>query len=468
MVKDVKETEASNIGWRIRQLRQQRRLSQTEVAAALGISPSYLNLLEHGRRRVSVELLLSIAGHFGVEPGDLAHKQDAALVGELMEALGDEIFSDSEITTLEVRDLAVSSPKAAQAFLRLYSQFRSSQPLDSGNLDAEASTFHSATERVSDFLQSSNNYFPALEAAAARVRDDLDAISSNYDYGLEIYLGNVFGVEVSLGLLASNVALSNEGSRLVIADNLPAETARFLISHHLATLVAGDQIDEVLSEFGLNDGEARLLARNALAGYFAAALIMPYERFYRACRDYRYDFDRLGRRFGASFEQVCHRATTLQRPGLAGVPLHLVRTDAAGNISKRFSLSGIHIPRHSGACPKWNIYSAFQNPDRISAQISETADHRRFFCIARTVAKNASRYDQLTRYLSIGIGCAIEHAKHFVYADGLDLEANVVKVGTSCRICPRLECEHRAHPPSQYRFTFDETVRPVSLYARMK
>ena len=79
--------------------------------------------------------------------------------------------------------------------------------------------------------------------------------------------------------------------------------------------------------------------------------------------------------------------TTLQRKGASGIPLHLVRTDIAGNISKRFSLSDIHIPRHSGACPRWNIYAAFLAPERINVQVSQMPDGQKFFCIARTITR---------------------------------------------------------------------------------
>jgi len=146
-----------------------------------------------------------------------------------------------------------------------------------------------------------------------------------------------------------------------------------------------------------------------------------------------------------------------------------VRTDVAGNISKRFSLSGIHIPRHSGACPRWNIYSAFHNPEEINVQISQSTDGQRYFCIARTVSKGSRRHGAIKRYLSIGLGCSIVHARQMVYSDGIDLEneAQVVAVGTNCRICPRLECEHRAYPPAEHRFGFNEETRPVSIYARI-
>src|SRR3546814_18997100 len=52
-----------------------------------------------------------------------------------------------------------------------------------------------------------------------------------------------------------------------------------------------------------------------LANYFAAAFLMPYQAFYEAAEGSNYDVDRLAAAFGVSFEQVCHRLTTLQREG---------------------------------------------------------------------------------------------------------------------------------------------------------
>jgi predicted transcriptional regulator len=161
--------------------------------------------------------------------------------------------------------------------------------------------------------------------------------------------------------------------------------------------------------------------------------------------------------------------TTLQRKGAAGVPFHLIRTDIAGNISKRFSLSGIHIPRHAGACPRWNVYAAFLSPERLNIQVSEMPDGSRYFCIARTVAKGAYRYNAPVRHISIGIGCSIAHAKSLIYSDGIDFsgDKNIVPIGVSCRICPRMECSHRAHPPANHRFSIDDDIRPESLYGRI-
>ncbi|MEL4403164.1 ImmA/IrrE family metallo-endopeptidase, partial [Shewanella algae] len=79
------------------------------------------------------------------------------------------------------------------------------------------------------------------------------------------------------------------------------------------------------------DRTAERLFRRHLASYFAAAVMMPYARFLRACEATGYDIELLQRRFGAGFEQVAHRLTTLQRVGARGLPFFMVRIDRAGN-----------------------------------------------------------------------------------------------------------------------------------------
>lgn len=458
------------IGGRISRLRRQRRLAQADLASAIGISGSYLNLIEHNRRKITVPLLLKIAGYFGVEAGELADSDEGRLAGDLMEMFGDDVFAAADVTNVEVRDLAHSNPAAARAMLRLYDRYRAGAHRAPASTDDGGEHFHLATDRISDFLQEHANHFPTIEAAAERIRADIDNASDTFEHGLRSYLFNVFGIEVRLASLPHGIARTHDrlNNRLLLSDILPAESATFLLAHQLGQLAAGAEIDRLVEELAEGD-DAPALGRNVLAAYFAAALVMPYGPFHRACRDYRYDIERLGRRFGASFEQVCHRMTTLQRPGALGIPLHLVRTDIAGNISKRFSLSGIHIPRHSGACPRWNVYSAFLSPERITVQLSQMPDGERYFCIARAFSKGDHRHNAPRRHFSIGLGCSILHAREMIYSDGIDLgnPDGFVPIGVGCRICPRMECGQRAHPPADHRFRLDDAVRPESLYAKM-
>lgn len=458
----------AQIGGRIKRLRRQRKMSQAALAEVLGISPSYLNLIEHNRRRVTVPLLLKAASYFGVEAGELAESEEPRLTGDLMELFGDDLFADSDLTNQDITDLATSNPAVGRAIMRLYDRYRA---LDAGGTASKVSieTGDSVTtDAVSDFLQENANHFPVLEAAAERIRADIDYASDSFEHGLRNYMHNVFGLQWRLASLPTGMTrkVDSERGEILTADLLPAETAAFTVAQHLGRLGAGTAIQQLITDASLPE-EAVPVAHNALTAYFAAALMMPYELFLQACKETRYDIERIGRRFRASFEQVCHRMTTLQRPGCSGVPLHLVRTDIAGNISKRFSLSGIHIPRHSGACPRWNVYGAFLNPDRINIQISQMPDGQRFFCIAKAVTKGGYRHNEPKRHLSIGLGCHIAYAGELVYSDGVDISNadRAVSIGGGCRICPRTGCAQRAHPAAGHRVTYDESERSENFFA---
>lgn len=467
-------SDTPQIGGRIRRLRRQRHISQATLAQAVGISPSYLNLIEHNRRKLTVPLLFKFAGYFGIEAGELADSDDGQLAGDLMEMFGDDLFADSDVTNQEIRDFAFSNPVVARAVLRLFDAYRNGMPErhQGEELPAvEHGQFHRATDAISDFLQENANHFPALEKAAERVRTDIDNASGSFEQGLRTYLENVFGMEWRLASIPRGIArrISDDGRYLEISDLLPPETAQFQVAHQVGLMAADTDIAEIIEQSFLSEVEAQPLARNVLASYFAAALIMPYDPFFTAAEDFRYDVDRLSRRFGASFEQVCHRLTTLQRPGRQGIPLHLIRTDIAGNISKRFSLSGIHIPRHSGACPRWNVYSAFLQPGRINVQLSQMPDGQTYFCIGRSFEKGGHRHNAPRRHFSIGLGCHISHASRMIYSDGINLsdERQIVSIGVGCRICPRMECEQRAHPPADHRFRLEDRERAESLYSRI-
>jgi hypothetical protein len=181
----------------------------------------------------------------------------------------------------------------------------------------------------------------------------------------------------------------------------------------------------------------------------------------------RYDLDVLGRRFGVGFEQTCHRLTTMRRPGQEGVPFHMIRIDVAGNISKRFSASGIRFARYAGVCPRWNIFAAFQTPNMIRVQVSRMPEGETFFCIARTVQRDSGGYHAQQPVQAIGLGCTIDHAGALVYSDGFDLHNPrlITPVGVTCRLCERTQCEQRALPSLKVPLRVDPNYRGLSLYA---
>jgi predicted transcriptional regulator len=205
----------------------------------------------------------------------------------------------------------------------------------------------------------------------------------------------------------------------------------------------------------------------ALASYFAGAVLMPYREFLRAAEALRYDIELLEHRFRASFEQVCHRLTTMQRPGEEGVAFYFVRVDIAGNISKKFGSSGIRFPRFSGLCPLWNVHGAFLQPGRIRTQLSRLPDGSAVFAVARTVSSHAGGYRATQVLHAIGIGCDLDSARRLVYADGIDLGSlgAAVPIGITCRSCERMHCQARAFPALDRPLRIDENVRGPSFYA---
>src|SRR5581483_961384 len=179
------------------------------------------------------------------------------------------------------------------------------------------------------------------------------------------------------------------------------------------------------------------------------AILMPYAAFRAAALERRYDVEALARRFGASFEQACHRLVTLRRPGAEGIPFGLMRVDAAGYVSKRFPLPDLLLPRYGNACPLWALYAAFQTPGTVVRQLAEFPTGDRFLFVALAVEKPRPAFALPRRLMSVMLACNALHADRTVYADGLDLasSARATPVGANCRLCVRRECSYREEDP---------------------
>ena len=137
----------------------------------------------------------------------------------------------------------------------------------------------------------------------------------------------------------------------------------------------------------------------------------------------RHDVDALAARFGVSYEQACHRLSSLQRPGARGVPFFFLRVDPAGNVSKRFSAAGFPFARYGGSCPRWVVHAAFASPGALQVQVAQLPDGATFLCFARCVVGRAARWGEPPPTHVIAMGCEVGHADALVYADGIDAGA---------------------------------------------
>ena len=469
----------AGLGRRVHSLRLREGLTQAAMASRLGISAAYLNLVENDRRPLSANLLLALAREFEVDWRGFAAGDDLRLATDLMEAFGDPVFAEQRIPEREIREFVAGSPEVARAVVRLhhaYTEARASaasiaaQALDRQDLSG-IDRGGLAAEEVSDLIQTHVNHFPEIEAEAERVSADGSLEDEDLFVGLARLMERGHGITVRIlkvGEMHGAVRRFDPDRReLQISEVLRRGSRNFQLAHQVGLIVCSGTLDRIARDPKLTSPESRALCRVALANYFAGALLMPYGRFHRAAEEERYDLDLLQHRFRANFEQVAHRLTTLNRPGARGIPFHMVRVDVAGNISKKFSATGLRFPRFGGLCPLWNVHAAFLQPGVIRAQLERLPDGTTFFSVARTIRKHRGGYHAPEVLYSIGLGCDLDSARKLIYADGFDLAnpAGAAPVGVTCRLCERFECRARAFPSIYRPMRVDENVRGASFFA---
>ncbi len=500
------------IGHRVRARRKALGLTQTALARTLGISISYVNLIEHDKRSIGGALLNRMAEALEMDTGTLDGAQERRVLDELLEiAAATDSAARPEPET--ARDLLAQHEPWARVLLSLHravirdqgtimalSNRLNQDPVldasvndmlasatairsvadivaDAPDLEGEqrarfdailqeeatrlsdvartlARAFEgaqadvsglTAPEEVDDFLYRRSNHFPVLEDFA----DSLGFREAADPAALAARLEKRHGITIQRVAQedAPRASVFDDRSKVLrIASSASPATLRFELARCIATLEGGEIIRaEVGDAAELASDAGRDRGIRALAAYTAAAITLPYARFHDHAETMRYDIDALAVHFGASAEQLCHRFTTLRRPGAEGVPFAMLRANAAGYLTKRFPLPRLPMPRHGGACPLWAVYSAMQTPDLRVARVAEFPNGDRFFMLARATRPQASAYGQTRPTYALMLACEIVHADRLVYSDGLDLSTagRADPVGSTCILCPRTDCAHR-------------------------
>lgn len=462
------------LGARLKRLRRELDLTQSRMAEELGVSASYLNLLERNQRPVTAQVLLRLAEAYDLDLRTLTTDSDTAGVQGLEEVFADQLFKDLRPPRHEIAEVAEQSPTVAEAMVRLYRAYVDGRRMaDLGAFqrpeDLAASPLLAPSDWVRDFIQSHRNHFPELDDCGEAYYAQLAPGPQDFAAAARTRLAERFGVKVQiapLDLLPDSVRrYDHHRKRLFLSEVLTGSGRTFALAYQLAVLEHGDLIEAHVERASPPDRSTRNLVRVALANYLAAATIMPYGAFHAAVDKLGHDIELVRARFGVSYEQACHRLTTLARPGARGVPFFMIRVDAAGNISKRFASSAFPFSRFGGACPRWNIHSTFRTPGRIVTQIVETVDGERYFTLSRTVKRVSSPHAGEDSELAIGLGCELKHAGKLVYAKGLDLNNPLATpIGPACRICERPNCTQRAAEPLGRSLTVDDFTKSVSPY----
>jgi predicted transcriptional regulator/DNA-binding XRE family transcriptional regulator len=460
------------LGGRLKRLRRDLGATQSAMAEQLKVSPSYLNLLERNQRPVTAQVLLRLAEAYDLDLRTLSADEPGGGAG-LEEVLADKMFSDLAINRHETAEVAELSPSLAEAFVRLYRAY-----MDRGNLidlgafedhDGAPGPVRTPTDWVRDLVSAQGNHFAELETLADRMVEDLRADQRDLLPTVRGSLQDRFNVRVRvMPADLMNGALRRydlHRKQLWIAESLAPASRTFAIAYQLGLLEHGETIGQIAERFAPPDRATRQQLKVFLGNYLAGAIMMPYGKFLTAMEATGYDIERVRSQFGVSFEQAAQRMTTLSRSGARGIPFFMLRVDAAGNISKRYSSGPFPFSRFGGTCPRWNIHDSFKTPGRIVTQVIETPDGARYFTLARTVRRVAGLLGGLEDELAVGLGCELKHAAKLIYARGLDMAAPaVVEVGPACRICERRQCPQRAAAPVNRVALVEETVKSVSSF----
>lgn len=467
-------------GPRIRRIRNAKGLTQTAMAEALGISPSYLNLIERNQRPLTVQLILKLSSVFKIEAEELQGEAGATLAS-LKEVFADPLLSGELPGDQELIDLAEGAPNASAAILKLYRAYREqAERLSdlSAMLAREGLTPSMAGPRlpiddVHEVLEGRANHIPALEEEAeafhALLKPGDDILGA-----LKSWLKAEHGIVVRALPVATmpnwRRRYDRHSQRLFLSERLSPFDQLREIAMEAALIRMNVAIAAEINALKLDSDEARRIARFEMARYAAHALMMPYQAFLSAAQRCRYDIDVLKSRFAVSFEQAANRVTTLCRNGAAGIPFFMLEVDVAGHRFRRAGAQGFPRQRFGGLCPKLSIHASFSQPGRIIVEAVEMPGGAEFLTISRTLEGPQGAYTERPRRTAILLGCDIAFAPDTVYGDALPVSAGktphpvTMPVGPACRLCERPGCLARAEPPITRPLGLDEMVTGLSAF----
>ncbi|MGE0845913.1 MAG: short-chain fatty acyl-CoA regulator family protein [Flavobacteriaceae bacterium] len=461
------------VGPQLRQLRRDRGETQAEMAKALGVSATYVNLLENNQRSLSVQMLMALSDAYEIDWRDMVQDEASNRLADLRNVVQDPFFSEEVPDLQELRAALDHSPRLVACMLKLHRVHRSAmeklmrQGTEQGTHDLLTS---SPEAIIHEFFRGHQNYFDRLETAAERIRAEERSATDEVYYALKKRLRAKHGITVetkSVEDMSKTLRVyDHESSVVYLSEALDHQNRVFQLAHVLCLVEFQDLLDALTAESGIDSDTGLVRCHVELANYFAAAYLMPYEGFLGIAEATHYDVDRIAAAFNVSFEQVCHRLTTMQRPGKRGVPFFFLRIDKAGNVTKRFNSTSFNLAEYGGACPVWNIHTAFRTPGVILPQFVEMPDGERFFTVSRTTDRPVFSRETQDRRLAVALGCELRFAERIGYASTFNLHDNGLfsPIGINCHLCQRQACSQRAHQPLFMELPIDPRRRDSTRY----
>ncbi len=442
------------LGPRLRVLRRELGLNQTQMADELGISPSYLNHLERNQRPVTAQMLLRLTGTYDLDLREFVGGASDSGAGDLQEILSDRLVRDIGIPRHEVMEIAENHPAIVEAITRLHRALGDLRRMPE-RVDPTGETPHQTPlDWLRTVLEARRNHFAALDEAAEALSLELgsgpEALLTAIPARLQDRHNITVRVMPASVLVDAHSRYDFHRRRLMLSEALPLSGRLFAMAAQLAAEALAAPLAEAFAACGPPDAESAGLLKVALANYAAAAILMPYARFLEAAEDSRYDFVVLQGRFGVAFEQAAHRLTTLDRQGHRGLPFFLLKLDATGNVAKRFAIDQAPLPRFAGGCPRWDAQRAFAHMGTPVVDLIAHINGARYVTVA-------SALPGATPGLLI-LGTPEKHAAKLGWADKV-VGKEPTPVGVACNVCTRPACPARSQPPVMRALDFQPHQR---------
>ncbi|MEO1539128.1 MAG: short-chain fatty acyl-CoA regulator family protein [Pseudomonadota bacterium] len=422
-------------GLRIRERRKAMGLSQSALALRAGISPSYLNLIEHNKRAIAGRVLLALARELDVPPVALSQEAELSMIGEMRAAASEFPVAEAEVEV--TGEFASRFPGWAKLVSSLHRQVRDQR---------------AAIDALSDRL----THDPVLQANMHEMLTNITAIRSTANILTTLddvpveqqrrFIDNIHSESQRLSEVAQTLtAYFDEAA----ASDAPAtspdeEVDRFLSAaqHRFATLEGpadATTVTDLVSEASeLTEPEAQARATAHLERYVEDARALPEATFTAAVEECDGDVLTLARRFSVPAQQVMRRLMTLKETTIG--PVGGLQVNGAGTVLMRKSVETFTVPRHAAPCALWPIYAATAQPGQPFAQRIALPGGDLFDTVSVAefeVRESLADWPRLTATMIVTPSRAgqtqDEGAPH--------------PVGISCRICPRANCAARIEEP---------------------
>lgn len=467
-VQKESDLDRSIVGTRIRRRRRELAISQTELARRVGISASYMNLIEWNKRQIAGSLLRQIAESLDLDLSEL----DGASENRLFDALN-EVAHLPSLAALDIEDnqtgeligrfpgwargvaALARSEREATARAQTLSDRLSNDPFLGETVHrmlTRIAAIRSAAEILTEYRDTTaterarfhaiiNEESRALsdvgEALAAyldkvdepsRALTPLDEVDALFDANENRFPD----IEEAAGRLSRNLTDPHPVSRRARAQSL--------VDEHLQRVIAAT----IGQDAQIETASARARAQRSLVDYAVGAILMPLAPFQQQAGMLKYDIEALADAFSVDIDAVCQRLTALPRSPDAP-RFGYYRANAAGALIKQVGLESLSIPRYAPACPLWVLYRAQQSPEAVIRQRAIFPSGARFVFVARARNTGPTGFGKPRHYVTDMIAMPEDDARHTVYAP--DPTALVEEVGPSCRLCPRANCVHRVEDP---------------------